>query len=130
MARFGGTLWLKVGAFYTKLETLASALLQLLAGLLPNNPSPLGANLTAPLANAFTASGFSWGLNPEKDLDLTVNTDCEDLAAFANDVFEFIEQDRSLLLDSLTDFGAAAAFAVGALGAHRVLSSRLFKRRK
>lgn len=77
-----------------------------------------------------TGSFFSWGRNPHQDLDLTVSTDCEDLAAFSNDVLEFIEQDRSLLLDSLTDFGASAALALGGLAGARVLSSRLWKKRK
>lgn len=68
--------------------------------------------------------------NPSKDLDLTVTTDCEDLAAFANDVIEFLEQDRSLLLDSLTDFSGTALFTLGAAGSYKLLSSRIFKRKR
>lgn len=67
--------------------------------------------------------------NPNADLDLSVTTDCEDLAAFASDVTEFLEQDRALLVDSLTDIG----LVVGTLGflavGGRVISSRLFKRK-
>ena len=40
------------------------------------------------------------GVNPRKDVDLTVNTDCEDLLVFLGDVIEFGSQDLSLLLDS------------------------------
>jgi len=67
--------------------------------------------------------------NPGADIDLSVTTDCEDLAAFASDVVEFMEQDRALLLDSLTDFGALGALGV-ALGGLRVLSARYLKRKR
>jgi hypothetical protein len=37
------------------------------------------------------------------DIDLSVNTDCEDLLAFFGDIAEFTEQDKALLVDSLFD---------------------------
>jgi hypothetical protein len=37
------------------------------------------------------------------DVDLTANTDCEDLLVFAADVVEFVEQDKAFLLDAITD---------------------------
>jgi len=129
MQRFGGQLWLKVTLVLAKVAALASFVGETIAALAPSYPKPADAGLNAQVSSTFSKSASSWGLNPEKDLDLTVNTDCEDLAAFANDVFEFIEQDRSLLLDSITDFTAAAALTLGALGTHRVLSSRLLKRK-
>jgi len=41
--------------------------------------------------------------NPHVDLDLSVNTDCEDMLAFLSDIIEFTEQDKMLLIDSLFD---------------------------
>lgn len=129
MQRFGGYLWLKVTFVLAKVIAFVTFVGNIFLALVPTYPQPANLGLSSQVSSAFSKTSMSWGLNPEKDLDLTVNTDCEDLAAFANDVFEFIEQDRSLLLDSITDFTAAAALTLGALGAHRVLSSRLLKRK-
>lgn len=68
--------------------------------------------------------------NPNKDIDLTVSTDCEDLAAFGNDVLEFVEQDRALLVDSLTDFGITSIAIVSLFGGAKILSSRILKKKK
>jgi hypothetical protein len=46
--------------------------------------------------------------NPAADLDLTTNTDCEDLLAFCADVIEFTEQDKALLVDATLDAWALA----------------------
>lgn len=41
-------------------------------------------------------------LDPLSDIDFAAMTDCEDLIAFAWDLFEFSEQDKSQLIDSAT----------------------------
>lgn len=69
-------------------------------------------------------------LNPLADIDLTAMTDGEDLMAFASDVFEFFEQDKAMLIDSITDLviknPQAATFT--AFLAARVLGPRFFKK--
>ena len=42
-------------------------------------------------------------LNPTADLDLTANTDGEDLVVFFGDVLEFAEQDKALLVDAISE---------------------------
>jgi len=41
--------------------------------------------------------------NPLIDIDLTTNTDSEDLLVFLGDIIEFLEQDKVFLLDALFD---------------------------
>lgn len=43
-------------------------------------------------------------VNPLKDIDLTINTDFEDLLAFLGDSLEFVEQDRAFFFDAIFDF--------------------------
>jgi len=43
-------------------------------------------------------------VNPLIDLDLTANTDCEDMVVFLGDILEFAEQDKTFLLDASVDF--------------------------
>jgi len=100
-----------------------------------HNPTAITLDLEGPADKAMNfATGSSpapaLGLNPLSDLDLTTSTDCEDLAAFANDILEFVEQDRSLLVDSLTDVGVGAAAGLGLYLGARALSVRAFKRRR
>jgi hypothetical protein len=83
-----------------------------------------------------TTQGFygstAWDLaifNPGADVDATVTTDFEDLAAPAADVAEFADQDRALLTDSM----ASTVFWNGVLGAltgiaiHAILSTDLWR---
>jgi hypothetical protein len=62
------------------------------------------------LHNAFpiapVAEFFTTAQNPLRDIDLTVNTDCEDLLVFMCDIIEFVEQDKAFLSDALFDFCA------------------------
>lgn len=92
-----------------------------------------------PALYSFISTNVNWegsqskwlrGKNPHQDLDLSVTTDCEDLAAFSNDVVEFIEQDRTLLLDSLTDFGISGLIVLSVYTGAKVLSSRLLKKKR
>jgi len=41
--------------------------------------------------------------NPHTDIDLSTNTDCEDMLAFFGDIVEFAEQDKALLVDAAFD---------------------------
>lgn len=65
---------------------------------------------STPVAN----SGASTRL---ADIDLSVSTDCEDLAIFAADVLEFVQQDQFLAFDALAEF-----LPLGAIGAMTALS--------
>jgi hypothetical protein len=46
---------------------------------------------------------FLWISNPQVDIDLTTNTDCEDMLAFFGDIVEFAEQDKALFIDAAFD---------------------------
>lgn len=133
MRRFGLS---GLSALVDKVDELSLALLLKALSLLTAlqnmffSPRHNQYGLSDEISWSLSPSKFSWKGNPAADLDLSVSTDCEDLAAFSNDVLEFIEQDRSLLLDSLTDLGASAVFTLGALKGARVLSSRIFKRKR
>lgn len=54
-------------------------------------------------ANGQISSVFSWMSNPHIDIDLTTNTDCEDMLAFFGDIVEFAEQDKALFVDAAFD---------------------------
>lgn len=41
--------------------------------------------------------------NPFVDIDLTANTDCEDMLVFFGDILEFVEQDKAFLADAVLD---------------------------
>jgi hypothetical protein len=63
-------------------------------------------------------------------LDLAVSTDCEDLVAFAGDVFELGQQGRLLLLDALNPALLVPAAALPGLGlGAAALGVRALKRR-
>jgi hypothetical protein len=52
--------------------------------------------------------GFKYNLNlivsnPFVDIDLTANTDCEDMLVFFGDILEFVEQDKAFLADAVLD---------------------------
>ena len=70
---------------------------------------------TQGLSNGVGASAL---LNPGADIDLTTTTDFEDLAAPVADIMEFADQDRALLVDSVS----AAAFFTATAGAGLGLS--------
>jgi hypothetical protein len=56
--------------------------------------------------NGFSGYVYNFGLiltNPQVDIDLTANTDCEDLLVFFGDILEFVEQDKVFLADVLFD---------------------------
>jgi hypothetical protein len=68
---------------------------------------------------------------PEADLDALSSTDFEDLAVFAADVLEFVQQDYALLVAAYGDsrlaiFGAGAVWAAARV-AKAVASSRRLK---
>ena len=54
-------------------------------------------------ASGQLSSVFSWISNPHIDIDLTTNTDCEDMLAFFGDIVEFAEQDKALFVDAAFD---------------------------
>jgi hypothetical protein len=54
-------------------------------------------------ASGQLSSVFSWISNPHIDVDLTTNTDCEDMLAFFGDIVEFAEQDKALFVDAAFD---------------------------
>jgi hypothetical protein len=74
-------------------------------GLAPSAPAPLG-----------------W-LNPGADLDASVSTDGEDIAAPVADIAEFRSKDAFLAVDAL--FGGAAAANAAAAGGAAVLATAL-----
>jgi len=54
-------------------------------------------------------------LNPQVDMDITANTDMEDLLAFLGDTLEFVEQDKAFLLDSVFDSWGSLSFGANEL---------------
>jgi hypothetical protein len=64
--------------------------------------------------------------NPNADLDVSTSTDCDDLIVFVSDIFEFTEQEQSLLFDSLTDL-STSAFFIGLGGLSTAISIRSLK---
>jgi hypothetical protein len=111
--------------------------LTLLAGLAPvPTLRPLLLRELVELPPAWQAAGAAdpaapAGATPRRaaDLDLSVSTDCEDLAAFAGDVFELGQQGRMLFLDTLgpelASLGVGAGLGLGLAA----LGVRLAKRR-
>lgn len=75
----------------------------------------------SPLAPVGSRGGIvgPWLGSPAADVDLTTNTDSEDLAIFALDALELVEQDQALLADLLLEGGLGAGAAALALGALR-----------
>lgn len=133
MRRFGLAGLKRLGQHIDNFILDAAAWLQTLPAVVTRHMFP------RPSTYAFISKDVSWaglspawlrGKNPHQDLDLTVTTDCEDLAAFSNDVVEFVEQDKSLLLDSLTDFGISTFAVLTVWGGAKVLSSRILKKKK
>jgi hypothetical protein len=56
--------------------------------------------------NSFFGFKYNFNLlisNPLADIDLTANTDCEDMLVFFGDILEFVEQDKAFLADALLD---------------------------
>lgn len=78
-----------------------------------NQGLPVGANL-GPLSAL---------LNPHADLDASVSTDGEDIAAPAADMLEFRSKDAFLAVDAL--WGGALAVNLGVAGVSAVLATRL-----
>lgn len=72
---------------------------------------------------ALGAAESSWWLNPGADLDASVLTDGEDLAAPVADVAEFRSKDAFLAVDAL--FGGATALHAAAAGGSAVLATAL-----
>lgn len=68
------------------------------------------------------AASWAW-LNPGADLDASVSTDGEDIAAPIADVAEFRSKDAFLAVDAL--FGGAAALNAGVAGGSAVLATAL-----
>jgi hypothetical protein len=77
--------------------------------------TPQGVFLKGPLS-------LGW-LNPGADLDASVSTDGEDLAAPVADVAEFRSKDSFLAVDAL--FGAATAAHAAAAGGAAVLATAM-----
>jgi spermidine synthase len=61
------------------------------------------------------------------DIDLTTNTDCEDMLVFIGDIVEFVEQDKSFFLDAILDSYSTVGWG-GALFAVEVYMLTLLKR--
>jgi len=81
----------------------------------------LAALLTPNQGTVPTQAGLHWALNPGSDIDLTVTTDFEDVAAPVADVSEFSNQERALLTDSL----ASTVFWNGLMGVLTGMTLRL-----
>jgi hypothetical protein len=75
----------------------------------------------SPLAPVGSRGGIvsPWLGSPTSDVDLTTNTDSEDLAIFALDALELVEQDHALLADLLLEGGMGVGVAALAMGALR-----------
>jgi hypothetical protein len=66
--------------------------------------------------------------SPLRDVDLSVNTDFEDLFAFLGDNIEFAEQDKSFLLDAVLDFTSFSGLELaGVLGFELILLRKLLQ---
>lgn len=65
--------------------------------------------------------------SPLVDMDYAYATDCEDLVAFAYDIFEFLEQDKSMLVDYITNYLKSVSSTTWALLASLTFS--FFKRK-
>lgn len=125
MNRFGGWVWLYTASFQERAVNLSTYLYESITAK-PSPESAPAADLNASLP-ALTDLPFN---APDKDVDFSTTTDCEDLAAFANDLNEFLEQDRALLTDSLTDPTPVSTNTIlFTLLGSRILTSRFFKRR-
>lgn len=62
------------------------------------------------------------------DIDLAAATDCEDLVAFAYDIFEFYEQDRAMLLDTITSFIVSPQMLMS-FAVLKLISTSFFKKK-
>ena len=64
-------------------------------------------------------------LDPATDLDLSTNTDSEDLLVFLSDVLEFVEQDRSFLMDAIFNAFSTQGLGLSVMGIEAYLLSSL-----
>jgi hypothetical protein len=64
-------------------------------------------------------------LDPATDLDLSTNTDSEDLLVFLSDVLEFVEQDRSFLMDAVFNSFSTQGLGLSVMGIEAYLLSGL-----
>jgi hypothetical protein len=74
------------------------------------------------LPAAAAPQGWAW-LNPGADLDASVSTDGEDLAAPVADIAEFRSKDAFLAVDAL--FGGTMALNAGLAGGSAALATAL-----
>jgi hypothetical protein len=75
--------------------------------------------------NVFQHNSFA--VNPLKDVDLTVNTDFEDLLAFLGDSLEFVEQDKAFLFDAIFDFYSITGEFASVIGVELMVLKNLKK---
>lgn len=110
--------------------TVALAEAPLAGAPLAGAPRPALDALAYEIASTFSYQGVASGgasragwLNPGADLDASVLTDGEDLAAPVADVAEFRSKDAFLAVDAL--FGGATALHAAAAGGSAVLATAL-----
>jgi hypothetical protein len=88
------------------------------------------ASVKGPMSWAYLSpfQGLAAGaINPAADLDVSAATDADDLVVFVADLFEFVEHEQAMLLDSLTEAAGLGVLA-GLGGVSAAASIRVYKK--